>query len=334
MQLKGAKVLVTGGAGFLGRHLLPLLLAEGAEICCLVRSQASAARLPAGVKAILGDCNDAGQTARAAGGQEIIIHMAGLLFGSAWRNYLAANGRMAQNLANAAQNETALRKFVFVSSLAAAGPCAQVPGRSEAMPWEPVSAYGWAKLLAERTVIAALGQKAVILRPPIIYGSGDKGMLPLFRAAARGFGVGRNFPVSAIHGSDCARAIMLLCGKDSEGVYHLNDGNIYSMDDLSLAMGRALGREQIKLIHPPLPVMAASAAIAGACYSMISCAARAIGCEAPAAPQWNMDKYREAAQCGWVADGRRLERLGFRAEIDLDDGMAEAAAFYRREGWL
>lgn len=334
MLIPGTKVLVTGGSGFLGRHLLPQLLEKGAQVSCLARSPASAARLPSGVIPVFGDCANPEQVAAAARDQEIIIHMAGLLFGDAWRDYLAVNGHMAQNIAAAAKAGTTLRKFIFVSSLAAAGPCAEPPGRKETTPPEPVSAYGWSKLLAEEIITAHLGDKAVLLRPPIIYGSGDRGLLPLFRACGRGLGIGRSFPVSAIHGSDCARAIIHLCGADSRGIYHLNDGHIYTMDDISMAMAKAQGRKSIKSVHPPLPVMKLAAAVSGTGHIMASAVAKILGLKIPAPPQWNLDKYREAAQCGWVADGRRLEQTGFRAQISLDTGMEEAVDFYRREGWL
>lgn len=331
--LRGTKVLVTGGTGFLGRHLLPSLVRAGAHVSCLVRS--SGAKLPAEVAAIPGDCQDRDAVTRAASQQDIVIHMAGLLFGATWRDYLAANSEFAANIAFAAVRNRVSR-VIFISSLAAAGPCGTAPGRSETMPPQPVSAYGWSKLTAESILAAQLGSSLVTLRPPIIYGSGDPGLLPLFRACGRGFGLSpASFPVSAIHADDCARAIIMACGPDASGVYHLNDGSPHDMREICQAMGRAQGRSHVRVLSPPLICMAASAMLAGMGYAALKACTAALGRKTPRPPAWNPDKYRESAQAGWLADATRIrEELGFQPQIDLKTGMAEAVAGYRREGWL
>ena len=53
------------------------------------------------------------------------------------------------------------------------------------------------------------------------------------------------------------------------------------------------------------------------------------------APNWNLDKYREARQSGWSCDASRLrEELGYAPALTLDQGMQEAVEGYRREGLL
>lgn len=331
--LAGQKVCVTGGAGFLGRHLLPQLLQSGAEVTCIVRSRA--ANLPASVKRINADCADAGAIASAVQSQDTIIHMAGLLFGANWHAYLQANAAIAENIGQAAV-QAGVQRVVFVSSLAAAGPCGTAPGRNEGIPPEPVSAYGWSKLMSEAVLGKHLGKRLVILRPPIIYGSGDKGLLPLFRSCARGFGVSpRHFPVSLIHASDCARAILLACGADASGVYHLNDGAMHTMDGICQAMAAAQGRSHVRVLHPPHCLMRLSAGLSTAACAAAAGIARLLGCQEPRPPAWNLDKYLESAQTGWLADAGKIGReLGFIPQTEIKAGMAEAVQGYRREGWL
>lgn len=334
--LAGRRVLVTGGSGFLGGHLLPMLAEAGAEIACLVRSPA--ARLSAQAQRVSGDCRDMAAMRRAAAGRQIIIHMAGMLFGASYGGYLACNSACARNVADAAADSGTVERVVFVSSLAAAGPCGQSPGRSEREPAAPVSAYGWSKLMAEAMLAARLGGEGrlAVLRPPIIYGSGDRGLLPLFRGCGRGIGISPgHFPVSIIHADDCARAILLLCREDAAGIYHLNDGEVHDMDGVCQAMARAQGRAGARVLHPPRAVMGASAWFLGAAASAANGFLKLAGKRPMRPPAWNLDKFRESAQAGWLADGSRIRReLGFEPLVNVTAGMAEAVAGYTREGWL
>ncbi|MBD5607551.1 MAG: NAD-dependent epimerase/dehydratase family protein [Desulfovibrio sp.] len=326
LELKRKKILVTGGSGFLGRHLLPLLLEKGAEVSCLVRDPGKIA--DSRVRIIKGDLADGTGLAEAVADQDAIIHMAALLFGFGWNDYLRANSRAAENLVRSADRAS---RLVFVSSLAASGP--SIEGARETDPENPVSAYGWSKLLSEKIIQSAFPD-ALIFRPPIIYGSGDRGLLPIFRSAGKGFapspGLRDEFPASAIHADDVARAIILGIKREARGVYHLSDHETRSMNDLYRAMGEAQGVRSVKTLRLPLPLMKVAAAATGVFGKL----AKSIGL-ASRPPQWNLDKYREAAQIGWIANTEKIARdLDFAPEIDLRKGMAEAVAGYRAQGWL
>ena len=337
--LAGARVLVTGGTGFVGGHLLPLLLDAGARVTCLVRGSSRRSHLPAGVVCAEADLATGRGLADALAGHDICIHMAALLFGLGWQDYLAANVTAAQHMAAALEQldraGQGIGRVVLVSSLSASGPCGSAPGAPDGVIPAPVSAYGWSKLMVEQVLGRSLGERLVTLRPPIIYGSGDRGLLPVFQGLARAGvavspGRGREFPVSCIHGRDVARAVLCLCRQEAHGVYHVNDGHSHTMTSFCQAMGRALGRPRVRVLHLPLSLMAVTAA-ASTLWGMLACNPRAGG----RAPNWNLDKYREARQAGWLCDGSRIgDELGFAPVLSLDEGMAEAVAGYRQRGWL
>ena len=160
--LKGKKIVVTGATGFVGRHLLPQLLAAGAQVTCVVRASSRCDHLPLGVAVVRADlCGGAGLQ-EALCGQDICIHMAALLFGLGWQDYLRANSRAARALATAWQaleaRGKAPQRLVLVSSLAASGPCDTATGRTDDAPGAPVSAYGWSKLMVEQILGRALGE--------------------------------------------------------------------------------------------------------------------------------------------------------------------------------
>lgn len=349
--LSNKKVLVTGGTGFAGRHLLPILVKSGAVVTCAVRASSDTRGLPEGVTAITVDFATGQGLQEAMSGQDIVIHMASLLFGITGQDYLRTNALMARQLAFAVkrlQEEGKINsgfRFVLVSSQAATGPCAAAPGTPDnAVPF-PVSFYGWSKLFAEEILGRELGEAMVTLRPPIIYGSGDRGLLPMFRGVKNGLafcpGFLRKFSVSAVHADDMVRGVLHLCHPRAHGVYHISDGNVYRMDEFYRVMGEVfndvLGRQRRTLIfHLPNVVLAASAAIS----SFYGFAADSVlrlgggrGLSRP--PQWNLDKCREACQDGWVCDGSRLSgELGFVPRITLKEGMTEAVRGYLRDGWL
>lgn len=371
MNLAGRRILVTGATGFVGRHLTRTLLDKGAQVTCLVRESSRRASLPAGVQ-VAQACLCTGQGLdEALAGQDAVIHLAALLFGLDWQQYLDSNARAAQCLAAALvrhdgqERQAALKmqdrqemqggsisRFVLVSSLAATGPSAVSPGVTDDSPPAPVSAYGWSKYITECVLGRALGERMVTLRPPIIYGSGDKGLLPYFTAAQKGLiikpGVGRAFPVSAVHVYDMVQAILLALQPEARGVYHLNDGAEHTMVGIGRAIAAALhsadsatttngtqggqkphiSARPPRVLPVPLPLMGAAACVAGLWGKV----ALRMGLRAPS---WNPDKYREARQAGWLCSSARISHeLGFIPAISLEQGMAEAVSGYRQEGWL
>ena len=164
-HLRDASILVTGGTGFVGRHLVPLLLRAGAHVSCFVRPNSDTSRLPEQVTLIRGDIMSSNGLAQAMSDRDIVIHMAAVLFSGDWRDYLRGNAGAAESIAGAwrllDKASHAPKKLIFVSSLSASGPSALAPGKTDVDAEDgldrPVSAYGWSKLFAEHILYRAAG---------------------------------------------------------------------------------------------------------------------------------------------------------------------------------
>ena len=258
-------------------------------------------------------------------GQDCLIHLAATLFAASWRDYLDGTVLLAAQL-GAAARRAGIGRIVAVSSLAATGPCAQSPGVADDAPPAPVSAYGWSKYMAELALAwESFPARLVVLRPPIIYGPGDKALLPCFKAAKFGLvtAPGGAFPVSAVHVQDAVQGVLCCLKPEAQGVYHINDGAEHTMLSLGRAMAAAFGRKALAL-RMPRPVLAASAALANLAAHL----------GLPSGP-WNMDKYRESCAEGWLCSAARITaELGYAPSMPLPEGIADAVAGYRTLGWL
>ena len=180
---------ITGGTGFVGRALIECALAQGHEVKALAR-QPQPPR--AGVAWIAGDLDDGAALHQLVTGAHAVIHVAGRTRAADPAQFEAANVQGTLAVIEAALAAGAGR-LVFVSSLAA-----REPG---------LSAYGASKARAER-LVAATALDWTIVRPPAVYGPGDRDMFELFRAAKWGIvPVPAGGRASLIHVDDLAMAV-------------------------------------------------------------------------------------------------------------------------------
>ena len=217
------KALVTGATGFVGSHLAEALRGRGDAVTALVRSPKKAEALaPLGIRIVTGDLDDAASLDRAAEGQDIVYHVAGLVAAGSENEFMRCNRDGTASLVAAASRAGASR-FVLVSSMAAGGPAGQGRPLTGTAPARPVTAYGRSKLAAEAAVTAGR-LPWVIVRPPTVYGPRDHEVLKVFRMARLGvapvFGDGSQ-QLSAVHGADLASALV------AAGTAAATVGNIY-----------------------------------------------------------------------------------------------------------
>jgi len=148
------KVFLTGGSGFLGSFVAEQLTGEGHTVRALVRPRSdkrALEKLPR-VEFAPGAIEDPASLGPALDGVDAVVHVAGIVKARKPADFFAVNTQGTRNLLDAAVARGGLRRFVYVSSLAAVGPSADgTPVPDDAEP-RPVTHYGRSKLEAERAV--------------------------------------------------------------------------------------------------------------------------------------------------------------------------------------
>jgi nucleoside-diphosphate-sugar epimerase len=325
------RVLVTGGTGFVGSHLVERLLRNGYSVTCLVRDLQHLRWLE-GMEVHLaqGDCTRPESLASALQGVSFVFHCAGLTKAKRARDYYTVNHLGTKNLLEAcARYNPGIDKFILVSSQAAAGPSQDGRPVDDGSRPHPVSDYGRSKLLAEEEVSRYKDRlPVVILRPTTVYGPRDVDVFELFRWASRGLTLeitGGERYLNLCYVEDLAAALLLSAERKTEsgGVYFVAENRSYSWSEFG---GLLLSTGGVKARTIKLPY--------GAAYLIgLVSEIGSLFTKSPALA--NRQKVREAAQRYWLCDVSKIENdLCFRAEYPLQKGLELTWQWYRKNRWL
>jgi len=325
------RVLVTGGTGFVGSHLVELLLRKGYAVTCLVRDPQRLRWLTGlNVDVAVGDCSQPETLVHAVRNASAIFHVAGLTKARKACDYYTVNHIGTKNILQAcAHGNPSIKKFILVSSLAAAGPSPDgIPVNDSDVP-QPVSDYGKSKLLAEEETLRYKDVfSVVILRPSAVYGPRDRDMYELFRWAVRGMTLelfGGERYINPCYVEDLAAALLLAAEKSTQSgsIYFVAENRAYSWSTFRQAL---LATGGVNAFNVKIPYALAY---------MIGLVSEIGGLITARPALTNRQKIREAAQKYWTCDLSKTENeLGFQALFPLQRGLAVTWKWYRDNNWL
>ncbi|OGC96180.1 MAG: hypothetical protein A2W25_07185 [candidate division Zixibacteria bacterium RBG_16_53_22] len=257
-----ARILITGGTGFLGSHLLKRLSRGRNEIFCLARRPAVLANRGR-ITWIIGDITDPSSYKRFLKKTDYIYHLAGIVNARRTDQYTQANVLGTKALLEAcSQVAGTLKRFVYVSSIAAMGPISHKGLLDETLPCHPITEYGKSKLAAETAALEySIEFPLVIIRPSFIYGRGDKrGLSILTSLLAHPAGAFRSSikTISLCHVSDVIRCCLLAGLKKirSGEVFIVSDGEVHTWENLRVIVHDICSRLGIIDVESPLTIRA------------------------------------------------------------------------------
>lgn len=323
-------ILVTGGSGFIGSHLVEALLAAGHRVRCLVRSRRRLRwLLNLEVEVVVGDCRRPETLAPAVAGVDAVFHLAGATFAASEAAFFDYNARATQNLLDACLATQRVARFVMVSSQAAAGPgSCDAPAR-ESDPPRPLTAYGRSKLAAERHCLRVSDRLVVrILRPSAVYGPRDTAFLPYFRLVKRGFliefGRGER-EISLCHVNDLVNGIVRAFDsqRESGSVYFIAGSECHSWRSVEALLCAQWGVTGRRIVVPG--VVLKTAGVLGQAYGALMRKPVPV----------NRARAAELLEKHWVCDTKAAQQeLGFASGINLKNGLQDAVRWYEQNNWL
>lgn len=331
------RILVTGASGFIGSGLVGALTEAGHDVCALMRPSASAEFLK-GIKftRLSGDLGDQESMVRACTNIDVIYHVAGLTAARNKEEFFKYNAEATKNLATAAIRSGSIKKFIFVSSLAAGGPSIGLSPRTELDQDTPVSHYGESKLRAE-LYLDELKDKLnfISIRPPMVYGPRDKNVFIFFKTIQKQWlpvlpsktPTGHKY-YSAIHVDDLINFLITVMDGPEEAFqkgerFFVSDGQIYTYDRIMSVISQEL---KVKPFRFKVP---------GGLVGMLGKAGTMIGKALNKNLPLNQDKLNELMPDYWICSSQKsFDRFKFKPKYTMESGIPQTVAWYKVNGWL
>ena len=334
---KGQKmrILVTGGTGFTGSHLVKHVIKSGNQAVVLDNQEGIAPEelKKLGAEITIGSVTDNATLSRVVEGCDAVYHLAAAfrkvnLPRSVYRDTNATAMRSLLSLCR----EKNVKKVVYCSTQGVHGNIASLPQKpgDENSPIKPEDYYQETKYMGEQVAQEFIkeGMDITILRPTALYGPGDPGrFLMLFKQVKKGwfpfFGSGQAYYHPVYVENFCDAFTLATKRIESKGqTYIIADNEYFHIKDIVQKIADIMG-VKCKMIHLPFyPMYMLSFMIAGI-YKFLPA-------EPPLFPR-RVDWYRQNR--GFVIDKAKKE-LTYEPRVGLDEGLKITYEWYLNNGYL
>lgn len=326
-------ILITGASGFLGYHLVQTAIEKGLEVHAAVRKTSKIDQLQS-MPVNFEYCNFSSLTDAVAHFKEkrynYVVHAAGIVKSKNESAFYQVNTDLTKTIAEAAiKAELPIKKFIYISSLAAIGPSHSMDLITEQMQAKPLTYYGKSKLMAENFLNELDALPKIIFRPTAIYGPREREIFALIKGIMKGIEpyIGKiEQKLSFVYVKDLASLVInSLHSNVQNKTYNVSDGNAYSRYDLANSIKEVLNKKTLK-IHLPLPLVQLFLKVQAQIAKLNPSKHASI---------LSLDKLGELTAKNWICSTHKLEKeLGFKPSYDLNKGLKETMQWYADNNWI
>jgi nucleoside-diphosphate-sugar epimerase len=321
--MKNRSVSITGATGFLGYHLAHKFRQRGWAVRAVVRP-GTVKPLPDGVAVVQAPLARA-WLEPAFAGADLVVHAAAAIRAPTELAFTATNVDGTRAVVEAANAAGA--RLLHISSLAAIGPAPAAAPAHEDDPPHPINGYGRSKLAAEEVVRAAARTPWTIVRPSAVYGPRDRGFLPLFRMAHRGWFLYAAPPSTAftfVYIEDLVDALLRAAADDRAigQTFFVGHPEAVTTETLLRTMAEAEGKPYRPRFVAPI-VLDAAATVGELAWRL------------GRHPLLDRGRLAELRSGGFVCAVDRIrDVLGFVAPTSIRAGVERTALWYRAQRYL
>ena len=323
--------VVTGSNGFVGSHLVDLLLKKNFSVRCIVRESSNLKWLD-GKDIEIFKCGlfDKAGLAKAFKDADYIYHVAGVVKSKTKKGYFTGNVETTRNLLDVAlEQNKILKRFVVVSSQTVTGPSLNGNPVNEETECAPLTTYGKSKYEEEKLALGYMDKLPItICRAPAVYGERDTEIFIYFQNFAKGITTKIGFDkkvLSLIHVTDLVEGFYkaAISDKSVGEVYFISSEKFYTWDEINSITSTVLNKKVIKILVPHFLVYTI-AAIAQF-FSVFSSKAATL----------NLEKAMDLVQHAWICDTSKAMRdLEYRQNISIEEGVKRTCEWYKEMKWI
>ncbi len=326
---------VTGATGFIGSHLIDLLSKKNYKITCFIENGADLKWIKRyidsnAIDIFIGDCRNKVDLKRAlTHNVDYIIHLAGITDSKNPEDYFNINYTGTKNLLEIClENNIILKRFVYVSSVAAAGPSRDGCIIKDEDAFKPITDYGKSKLEAEKEIKKFSTEiPYTILRPSLVFGPRNRGTIfSFFQFASYGLkpNIGEGL-TNVIHVKDLANIILVSATSKItiNKSYFIGETKQYSYSEIGDIIATSLGKKTISINFPRFSVLMAGAILGGI--------SKLFG----KYPVFDLRRAKDLKYRYWIYDVNPFfNDTGYKIKYPFTESVKETTEWYRKAGWL
>jgi len=324
------RALVTGASGFIGSHLVEALLSEDFRVSCLIKENEPITWInPERVDIFYGDIARKDSLDPIFKNRfDYIFHLAGLMNARNPEDYYKINFEGTKNILDLCRKKAVdLKRFIYVSSVTAAGPCNELKPKDIDCQNNPTTHYGKSKLKTENYIINASPVPFTIIRPALVYGPRNKRTIfSYFQFISMGINpiIGDGY-TNIIYVKDLTEILIKAARstKTKNRIYYAGERKIYNYLEIAKAIQNCIKKRTIPIKFPRFSIIGMGILIGALCKLLRK------------PPIFDLRRAIDLKHRYWIYNtGLLLKDIDYEPKYPLEKGIEETVKWYREMGWI